>query len=249
MRLAAGSSAAETVDTLSHQARSAKGVGACWHLDLGFRSFRESMVTQNRIVSLRKQGKIQDCLILVEHPPTITLGKAGNLHHLLVSELQLRKEGVDFVQTDRGGDITFHGPGQLVAYPIIDLKPRGRDVSIYLRQLESCIIETLQEFGIESQRIPGLTGVWVGDQKIAAIGVRTSQWVTSHGLALNVNTNLEYFSYIVPCGLKSKGVSSMHRQLRKFVALSQVKECLCRQFEKVFHTKLQAFDPGAVSIL
>jgi lipoyl(octanoyl) transferase len=249
MRLAVGSSAAETIESSSHEARLTGRAGVCWLLDLGFRSFRESMATQNRIVSLRKQGRIQDCLLLVEHPPTITLGRAGNRHHLLVSEPHLKKEGVEFIQTDRGGDITFHGPGQLVAYPIIDLKPRGRDVSIYLRQLEACISETLREFGIESQRIPGSTGVWVGDQKIAAIGVRTSQWVTSHGLALNVNTNLEYFNYIVPCGLKSKGVSSMRRQLGNPVPLPQVKECFCRHFGDVFNTELQAFEPGAVSIL
>ena len=241
-----GYSAAERVAGVQYQAHPAHKAGVCWLVELGFRPYRESMEIQNRIVSWRKQGRIPDCLLLVEYPATITLGKAGDLLNLLASEQQLSHEGIEFFRTDRGGDITFHGPGQLVAYPIVDLKSRGRDVAIYLRLLESCLIHTLQDFGIDSGRIPGLTGVWIGDQKVAAIGVRTSQWVTSHGLALNINTDMRYFAWIVPCGQRSKGVTSMHLQLGRPVSFQRVRGSFCHHFEATFNVGLQSVEPDAI---
>ena len=197
------------------------------------------MRLQSHIVACRKLNQIPDCLLLVEHPHIITLGKSGSLSHLLVRGWDLQKLGVDFQSTDRGGDITYHGPGQMVAYPIINLKGQQRDVGGYLRRLEASVIDTLEKFGIKSERMSGVTGVWVEDKKIAAFGVRTSQWVTSHGLALNVNTDLSYFQFIVPCGIRSKGVTSMHEILNRPVDIHLVTERYCTCFGRVFSRDLQ----------
>jgi lipoyl(octanoyl) transferase len=206
----------------------------CQIMDLGLLDYTQSLDRQRQLVEKRKQNSISDCLLLVEHPHVITLGRAGKLAHLLADEDLLRQRGVEFLNTDRGGDITYHGPGQLVAYPIMDLTKWHKDVHLFLRALEETIIHLLAEYGISSQRVAGATGVWVGDEKIAAIGVRTSQWVTSHGLALNVNTNLDYFSLIVPCGLTNKGITSMKKLLGQAIPMREVKERFCRHFGAVF---------------
>src|SRR4029077_7211740 len=163
---------------------------------------------QQRLVEQRKQGHVSDQLLLLEHPHTITLGRNGHLENLLASEAALRAAGITFHASDRGGDITYHGPGQVVGYPILDLRDWKRDVGAYVRAVEQAIIDTLADYGIEAGRIPKLPGVWVGERKIAAIGVHLSRWVTSHGFALNVSTDLAYFQYIVPCGL-TRPVTSM----------------------------------------
>jgi lipoate-protein ligase B len=209
-------------------------VEPCYVLDLGRMDYGRSLIVQDQTVERRKRNEIPDCLFFVEYPHVITLGRMGKIDHLLVSELELRTSGVEFFPTNRGGDITYHGPGQLVAYPVLDLRNRGKDIGHYLRDLESCIMTTLEDFAILARRIPGATGVWVGEEKIAAIGIRTSQWICSHGLALNVSTDLSYFSLIVPCGLDSKRVTSMSKLLGTEVEISQVKERFCLHFGKIF---------------
>src|SRR5437870_6186784 len=175
---------------------------------LGRVDYATALDQQSRLVEERKRGLIADQLLLLEHPHVITLGRNGRLDNLLANDEILERSGIAFHPTDRGGDITYHGPGQLVGYPILDLREWKRDVGAYLRAIEQALIDTLADFGIEGGRIPRLTGVWVGERKIAAIGVHISRWVTSHGFALNVNTDLSYFQYIVPCGL-TRPVTSM----------------------------------------
>ncbi len=170
--------------------------------------YAEAFELQQSLVDQRKRGEITDQFLLVEHPHTITLGRNGHMENLLAREEILERAGVAFHPTDRGGDITYHGPGQIVGYPIVDLREWKRDVVAYVRGIEQLMIDSLAEFGLEAGRVPGMTGVWVGGGKIAAIGVHISRWITSHGFALNVATDLSYFQYIVPCGLV-KPVTSM----------------------------------------
>jgi lipoyl(octanoyl) transferase len=231
--------ATETDSCLPEDLEQTDTPGVCWVTDLGRKPYFEAMEMQSGVLAQRKRDRIPDCLLLLEHPHTITFGRAGKRENLLVSEYVLRQQGVQFYVSDRGGDITYHGPGQLVAYPILDLKRQDRDIGRYLRRLEQCIIETLRDFGIGSQRVAGATGVWVGDRKIAAIGVRTSQWVTSHGLALNVNTDLSYFRFIVPCGLHNKGVTSLSLELGRPGDMDQVKDHFCFRFGQTFCKYMQ----------
>jgi lipoyl(octanoyl) transferase len=182
-------------------------------------------------------------LFFVEHDPVFTLGKSGKEDHLLVDQTELRSRGVDFHKINRGGDITFHGPGQIVGYPIWDLDQIYTDIHRYLREIEEVVILTLKDFGISNAgRNEGLTGVWVGEEKICAIGVRTSRWVTMHGFALNVNTDLNYFNLIVPCGIQDKAVTSMQKILGHNIHPDDVKASLQQNFEKVFPIKLQAYE-------
>jgi lipoate-protein ligase B len=197
-------------------------------------SYHEAWALQRRLVSARSRGEIPDRLVLLEHPPVITLGRSGTADHLLGSEAQLADRGVEFVETDRGGDITFHGPGQIVGYSIVDLESRGRDLHRYLRDLESVLIRALAEFGIRADRTAGLTGVWVGNAKVAAIGIRVSRWVTHHGFALNVDTDLSYFDLIVPCGIADRRVTSMEALLGRPVDREAVEDALERAFETIF---------------
>ncbi len=176
--------------------------------ELGRIGYGEAVQLQRTLVERRKAGQICDQLLLVEHPHVITLGRNGKETNLLAGEEALRRAGIAYFETDRGGDITYHGPGQVVGYPIFDLREWKRDVVAYVRALEEALIGTLAVFGIRAGRLEGLTGVWVEGKKIAAIGVHISRWITSHGFALNVNTDLSYFQYIVPCGL-SRPVTSM----------------------------------------
>ena len=209
---------------------------------LGRMGYDDAWDLQRELVAARQAGVAPDTLLLLEHPPVITLGRAGHPAHLLGSEAELARRGVSFVETDRGGDITFHGPGQIVGYAIVDLGPRGRDLHRYLRDLESVLIHALAEFGIVAGRVDGLTGVWVGDAKVAAIGIRVSRWITHHGFALNVDTDLSYFDLIVPCGIAGKRVTSMEALLGRAVDRAAVEDALVRAFERVFGA---ATGPGA----
>jgi lipoyl(octanoyl) transferase len=181
---------------------------SCSWRDLGRMDYGEAFAIQRSLADQRKRAEISDQLLIVEHPHTITLGRSGHMENLLAREEVLEKAGVAFHHTNRGGDITYHGPGQIVGYPIVDLREWKRDVVAYVRAIEQVIIDALADFGLSGGRVPGMTGVWVHGGKIAAIGVHISRWVTSHGFALNVDTDLSYFQYIVPCGLV-KPVTSM----------------------------------------
>ena len=183
-----------------------------------------------------RQIRPEHHLFLVEHqPPVFTLGKSGDASHLLAAEDFLKQQGIEFFRTNRGGDITFHGPGQIVGYPILDLDQVYTDIHRYLRELEEVIIRTLADFGIaDAGRKDGLTGVWVGNEKLCAIGVRTSRWVTMHGFALNVNTDLRYFDFIVPCGIRDKAVGSMKKILGRDCDMEEVKQSLLRNFCTIF---------------
>ena len=207
----------------------------CLVWDLGPCEYLSSLEQQLKVVQKRKTGEVPDCLLFVEYPHTITLGRGGKAEHLLAGASELESKSVRYCETDRGGDITYHGPGQMIAYPILDLKGLRRDIDWYLRSLEECIIETLVDFGVRSERVSGATGVWVGDEKIAAIGVRTSQWVTSHGVALNVHTDLDYFDLIVPCGLRSRGVTSLSKILGRCApGLREVRSRFMLHFGRIF---------------
>jgi lipoyl(octanoyl) transferase len=192
---------------------------------------------QQRLVAQRKMGAIPDQLILLEHPHTITMGRNGHMENLLAGDDIMARAGIAFHPTDRGGDVTYHGPGQIVGYPILDLREWNRDVGAYVRAIEQVLIDTLTDFGIQAGRIPKLTGVWVGERKIAAIGVHISRWITSHGFALNVSTDLRYFQYIVPCGL-SKPVTSM-AQLGCGASWETVAERLAGHFGRVFEREIE----------
>jgi lipoyl(octanoyl) transferase len=201
---------------------------------LGRVGYDRAWALQRELVAARFAGYAPDTLLLLEHPPVITLGRSGQAAHLLGSEEELARRGIEFVATDRGGDITFHGPGQIVGYSIVDLAARGRDLHRYLRDLEEVLIHALAEFGIVAGRVQGLTGVWVGDAKVAAIGIRVSRWVTHHGFALNVDTDLTYFDLIVPCGIPDRRVTSMEALLGRAVDRNEVEDALGRAFEAVF---------------
>jgi lipoyl(octanoyl) transferase len=204
--------------------------------DLGRLGYGEALLIQKELVEKRKQGLIPDQLLMVEHPHVITLGRNGHLENLLANEEVLRRAGIAFHHSDRGGDITYHGPGQIVGYPIVDLREWKRDVVAYVRALEQAIMDALAEFEIEGTRIAGCTGVWVNGKKVAAIGVHISRWVTSHGFALNHTTDLSYFQYIVPCGI-TKPVTSM-RELGSTADREAVLSALARGFAKNFQFEL-----------
>jgi lipoyl(octanoyl) transferase len=229
--------------------------------DLGRMSYGEAFEIQSKIASGRKQGLGVDRLLFVEHPPVITMGRDGHRENLLASEETLRRAGIEVYETDRGGDVTYHGPGQIVAYPIMDLREWKRDVGAFVRGIEQVLIDTLVDFGIEAKRIAGLTGVWVApkpvppvilspvlfprtEAKIAAIGVHLSRWVSTHGWALNVSTDLEYFQYIVPCGL-AKPVTSM-AALGVHADADDVKSVLTRHFGRAFDFEMQAEIVGII---
>ncbi len=208
----------------------------CCLRELGRIDYGKALEVQQQLVAERKQGLIPDQLVLLEHPHVITLGRNGRMENLLADEQALGSAGISFYPTDRGGDITYHGPGQLVGYPILDLREWKRDVVGYVRAIEQAIIDTVAEYGIAAGRIPKLTGVWVGERKIAAIGVHISRWVTSHGFALNVATDLSYFHYIVPCGL-TKPVTSM-AELGARATLPEVGQKLAAHFGRIFDCEM-----------
>ena len=216
----------------------------CELRELGRMDYGQALEWQRRMVAARQRGEIPDQLLLLEHPHTITLGRNGQLKHLLASDEVLRRAGIAFYPTDRGGDVTYHGPGQLVGYPIVDLREWKRDVGAYVYSIEQTIIDTLADYGIAAGRIPKLIGVWVDGRKIAAIGVHISRWVTSHGFALNVNTDLSYFQYIVPCGL-SRPVTSM-AQLGASAAVADISRVLAGHFGRVFECEMLTGERGPV---
>ena len=200
--------------------------------ELGRVHYAAALDLQRHLVARRKLGLVGDQLLLLEHPHTITMGRNGRPENLLAREDVLARSGIAFHMTDRGGDVTYHGPGQLVGYPILDLREWKRDVGAYVRAIEQVLIDTLADFGIAAGRIPKLTGVWVDGRKIAAIGVHISRWVTSHGFALNVSTDLSYFQYIDPCGLPRPGTSMA--QLGVQATLGEVSGRLSGHFERTF---------------
>ncbi len=210
----------------------------CVRQDLGVMDYGAALELQRCLVERRKRQEIPDQFLLVEHPHVITLGRNGRREHLLAGEEHLRRSGVAFHPTDRGGDITYHGPGQLVGYPILDLKHWRRDVVAYLRGLEQVLMDALEDFGIAAGRAEGMTGVWTPEGKIAAIGVHISRWVTSHGFALNVTTDLKYFQYIVPCGLAGRPVTSMERLLGARPGGEGVRDAVVRHFGRVFEREV-----------
>ena len=204
----------------------------CEIRDLGRTGYAEASRLQREFVERRKRGEIPDQLLIVEHPHVITMGRNGHAENMLATADLLERSGIEFHHTDRGGDVTYHGPGQIVGYPIVDLREWKRDVVAYVRAIEQTIIDTLGEFGVEGGRVAGATGVWVAGAKIAAIGVHISRWVTSHGFALNIDTDLSYFQYIVPCGL-TKPVTSM-RRLGSSASREEILAAITRAFGRNF---------------
>jgi lipoyl(octanoyl) transferase len=202
--------------------------------DLGRSRYRDAWELQREVFRERAEGRIPDVLILTEHEHVYTLGKAADDDHLLGARPELEASGIDVCHTDRGGDVTYHGPGQLVAYPLIGLEDRYRDVHRYLRELEEVVMRTLLEFGVTGTRDPAYTGVWVGNDKIAAIGVKVGRWTTMHGVALNVSTDLSYFSRIIPCGIFHKGVTSLDEVTGRSNDIAAVAEAFTRAFAGVF---------------
>ncbi|HVB08618.1 MAG TPA: lipoyl(octanoyl) transferase LipB [Candidatus Acidoferrales bacterium] len=219
----------------------------CWVVDLGLMAYQPSFDLQRRLVAARKCEAVPDVLLLCEHPHVITLGRNGRQEHLLASAQLLRQMGVEFHASDRGGDITYHGPGQIVGYPILNLAAIRRDVAWYVRQLEEAMMRATAEFGVVGGRKAGMTGVWVdagrqasgGAEKLAAIGVHLSRWVTSHGFAYNVSTDLRYFDLIVPCGIADKRATSLERLLGRSVRREEVTPRIVKHLGEVFERDIQ----------
>lgn len=203
---------------------------------LGTVPYAKALDIQLKLLELRKKGEIEDTLLLLEHPHTITIGRRGNMANLHAAEKYLEKAGIHFEVISRGGDVTYHGPGQLVGYPIMDLNEMGRDIHKYLRRLEETIIVSLDDFGIRGRRVKDVTGVWVKWHKIASIGVGVKNWITYHGFALNVNTDLSYFDMMVPCGIENVRMTSIQRWLarKEFVDMPEVEESIIKAFTHVF---------------
>src|ERR1700683_2827509 len=210
----------------------------CWVVDLGRIPYKPACELQHQLVQARKSHTIPDVLLICEHPHVITLGRNGTRDHLQADEVLLGQMHVEFHSTDRGGDITYHGPGQVVGYPILDLTEHRRDIAWYVWQLEEVMIRTSAEFGIAAKRLKGRHGVWIetpdGEEKLGALGVHLSRWVTSHGFAYNVSTDLRYFDLIVPCGIAGKRVTSVERALGRAVSMNAARERLVEHFGSIF---------------
>ncbi len=204
--------------------------------ELGTVPYEKALEYQENLLARRIAEEIRDSLILLEHPPTITTGRKGNTEHLLVREEYLKKHGISFVHASRGGDITFHGPGQIVGYPILNLKNHGMDIRRHLRMIEEMIIRTLRDFDIEGRRVDGVTGVWVKRSKVASIGIAIRKWVTYHGFALNVSTDLDYFDLILSCGITDVRITSIGSWLgnRENVRMDDVTRSVIENFMGVF---------------
>jgi lipoate-protein ligase B len=243
-------------------------MNACSIVDLGLMAYAEAWELQKRVVAARKAGAIEDVLLFCEHPHVITLGRSGNRANLLAGESVLRQKGVEFFETSRGGDITYHGPGQIVGYPILNLGAIRRDVVWYVRTLEEAMIRATADLGIAARREPGKTGIWVdadqladrskrdsslalgmADQqaeKLAAIGVHISRWVTSHGFAYNVATDLRYFELIVPCGIADRQATSLEKLLGRRVSLEEIRPLLVKQVCEVFQLTVRTEEPAGL---
>jgi lipoyl(octanoyl) transferase len=206
---------------------------------LGRVGYSEALSMQESAVNSLRSGEGQEQLLLLEHPHVFTLGRGADSANILADADRLESLSIEVHETGRGGDVTYHGPGQLVGYPIINLKPDRCDVHRYVRDIEEVLIRSIAELGIKGERIAGLTGVWVGNEKIAAIGVRIARWITSHGFALNVNTDLDYFQMIVPCGITDKGVTSLSRLLGQPLDMNDVARIVARCFAEVFERDIR----------
>lgn len=212
----------------------------CLAVKLGLIDYKEALRLQEEIFQGKKEKRLkEDVLILLEHPPTITVGKKGSLKEILVDKLELEQRGIFIYEIGRGGKVTYHGPGQIVGYPILDLVKYNKDLHLYLRQLEEVIIRCLRGFGILAQRRKELTGVWVKDKKIASIGIQVKSWISMHGFALNVNCALDYFNLIQPCGMEPEVMTSLTAILKKDVKIEEVKESLISNFAKIFSLKME----------
>lgn len=201
---------------------------------LGTVDYDEAHALQKELQEKRIAGEAEDIVLLLEHPPVLTLGRSAKNEHVVASKEFLEAQGISVYEVGRGGDVTYHGPGQLVAYPIIDLKPNRKDVRKYVWTLEEAMIRTCSDMGIDATRIPGLNGTWVDDRKVGAVGVRISRWVTMHGLALNANSNLSHFELIVPCGIGDKAVTSLSRELDRTVTAEDVAAPLAAHFASLY---------------
>lgn len=205
-----------------------------FYADLGFIDYKEAWDLQYKIHSNRVAGNIKDHLLLLEHPNTYTLGKTANRSHLVGTDQFLKEKNISVYDIDRGGDITYHGPGQLVGYPILDLSEWYQDTHKYLRALEEVIIRVCSEFSITGKRDPKYTGVWIEDRKIAAIGIKVSRWVTMHGFAFNINTDLSLFNGIIPCGISDKAVTSLSKETNRTIEIDIIKNLLIKHFKEIF---------------
>lgn len=208
-------------------------------LNLGTLGYEDALDLQVSLRDQRIAGSIPDTLVLLEHPPIITVGRSGNTENVLVSKAVLKENGIELYHTNRGGDVTYHGPGQLVGYTILDLKPYGLDLRLHLRRIEEVVIQALKAFDIHATRVPGLTGVWVKDEKIASIGLHIKRWVTMHGFALNLQPQLHHFSFIYPCGIRDRSMTSMERLLGRPVEHHLVRKELAAAFGEVFGLALR----------
>jgi lipoyl(octanoyl) transferase len=208
-------------------------MGVCRWWDAGRLSYAEGLALQKKVVARRVAKEIPDSLIFVEHPPVITMGKMSKAEHVIGT-----RPGVEVVSTPRGGDVTYHGPGQIVGYPIVDLTAGGLGLKKFLENLEEVMIRAVEPYGIRAGRQAGMTGAWVGDRKIGAIGVRVEKWVTSHGFALNANTDLSGFDLIIPCGLQGKGVTSIAREIGRDVDLDELRRSVAAIFGTVFGRRM-----------
>ena len=205
----------------------------------GVMVYDEAHRLQKNLLRKRLAGEIPDVLILLEHPPTFTIGKSGTPDNVLISQARLAQEGICLFFTDRGGDVTYHGPGQIVGYPIMDLRARNRDIHKYVHDLEEVLIKTVQDFSISADRDGGHRGVWVGYDELAAIGLGVVKWITMHGFALNVNSNLDHFSFINPCGFSDRNATSLSKLLSRKVSIKAVTEKLLVHFSQVFDAQME----------
>jgi lipoyl(octanoyl) transferase len=218
---------------------------------LGTVDYAEAHRLQKELLAKRIAGAIGDTVLLLEHPPVLTMGRSSKERHVLAPPEVLEARGISVHEVGRGGDVTYHGPGQLVAYPIIDLKPDRRDVRKYVWSLEETMIRTCADLGLPAARVEGLNGAWIGDRKVGAVGVRISQWVTMHGLALNANSDLTHFDLIVPCGIQDKSVTSLSAELGRTTFVADVIEPLARHFAELYESEVEWQDalPGGLSSL
>ncbi|HEX2964001.1 MAG TPA: lipoyl(octanoyl) transferase LipB [Ignavibacteriales bacterium] len=205
------------------------------YYDLGLIDYEKAWELQRKTFDLRRNKDVPDTLYLLEHPHTYTLGKVADRKNLISSENYLKEKGISVYDIDRGGDITYHGPGQIVGYPILDLTEWKQDTHLYLRSIEEVIILTCRDYGLHAGRIEKLTGVWIEDRKIAAIGIKVSRWITMHGFAFNVNTDLSLFQGIIPCGITDKSVTSLSKELGYDPDMNEVKEKLVNNFKRIFN--------------
>ena len=210
----------------------------CQVFGLGLKDYAETLELQHQLVEKKHKENLPEILLLVEHNPVITLGRSSHLENILLDKTQLEQLKIQLHYIERGGDVTYHGPGQLVAYPIFDLNNYHQDTHLFLRQLEEVIIKTVESFNLKAGRIKGLTGVWVDGKKVASIGVAAKKWITFHGLALNVNTDLKYFGYIHPCGMLDKKVTSLAELLKRKVDFAEVKSRIVEYFSEVFKLRM-----------